>query len=209
MRPTIALAGFLTATLASAAYGQAPTTVQLPTFHFFTVQTAVSVPDRGGTTLGSLQRALEGSRARGLGKGPLLGNRATSSARTGGGMSVHATIHDLAAMDEALLSAAASKRRGTGDLPVDVAPGLTAPVAAGVESLAEIRDRNAHADAAEAAEIATLFAKAQQAEVERKPVVARLYYQMVARRAQGDLKQLALIRIDVLSGRAARVVGNP
>src|SRR5262245_35901674 len=44
-----------------------PTTVQLPTFSFFTVQTVVSVPDGGGMSLGGINRAADGSVTRGFG----------------------------------------------------------------------------------------------------------------------------------------------
>ena len=201
MRTTISLATLLaTGALASTAFGQAPTTVQLPTFRFFTVQTTVSVPDSGGAYLGGINRARDASRTRGLGKGPLLSNRGISSERTGGGMSVHATIHDLASMDEALLAEAAGKRVVASESPV-----IVAPITRGVESVAAIRAENDRAARSAAAEIAGIFAKAQRAEAENKPVVAKIYYQMVARRDAGELKQQALERLDVLSGKTAQI----
>jgi hypothetical protein len=48
--------------------GQAPTTVQLPTFRFFTVQTSVSVPDGGGAYLGGMKTARDSSLTRGFGR---------------------------------------------------------------------------------------------------------------------------------------------
>ena len=42
------------------------------------------------------------------------------------------------------------------------------------------------------------FAKAQTAEAEQKLGVAKVYYQMVARRANGELKSLAEARLAVL-----------
>ena len=187
-------------------FGQAPTTVQLPTFHFFTVQTTVSVPDSGGTYLGGINRAVDSSRTRGL------GSRGSASGRSVGGMSVHATIHDLASMDEALLASAAAKRvtplDTPADAPVNRAPGLVGPASAPVQSVAAIRQQQAGAADAQAAEIAGLYAKAVQADAEKKPVVAKLYYQMVARRDTGNLKQQSLARLDVLTGKSSRIAGR-
>ena len=201
MRSTICLATLLTlAALAPTAFGQAPTTVQLPTFRFFTVQTTVSVPDSGGAYLGGINRARDASRTRGLGKGPLLSNRGISSERTGGGMSVHATIHDLASMDEALLAKAAGKRVVASESPL-----VIAPVTSGVESVAAIRAETDLAARSAAAEVAGIFTKAQKAEAENKPVIARIYYQMVTRRDAGELKRQALARLDVLSGKTSQI----
>lgn len=78
------------------------TTVQLPTYNFFTTQTSVSVPDMGGTYLGGINRSASGGRQFG---GPFIpGNRAFGKDTSGGGMSVHVQIHDLEAMDAALLA---------------------------------------------------------------------------------------------------------
>ena len=62
----------LFASLATVVCGQqpppnAPTTVQLPTFSFFTVQTTVSVPDSGGAFLGGIGRGADGGSSRGFG----------------------------------------------------------------------------------------------------------------------------------------------
>src|SRR3954452_788871 len=68
---------------------QVPTTVQLPTFSFFTVQTTVSVPDGGSVSLaGGINRAADGTVTRGM--APL--NRGIGSSRGASGVSVHATI---------------------------------------------------------------------------------------------------------------------
>ena len=47
----------------------------------------------------------------------------------------------------------------------------------------------------------SFFARGQQAEADGKPNVAKIYYQMAARRATGDLKQQVQARLDVVSGR--------
>ena len=84
----------------------AATTVQLPTFSFFTISTTVSVPDSGDAYLGGVGGGRSGSRS----SGPGLGNRAGGSGIDAGGVSVAAQIHDLGAMDRALLAEAAADR---------------------------------------------------------------------------------------------------
>jgi hypothetical protein len=194
---------------AAFAQAPAPTTVQLPTFRFFTVQTSVSVPDGGGTYLGGLKSARDSSLTRGFGP---FRNRGIGSDRGAAGMSVHATIIDLKEMDDAILAEAAAGRPGAPAFDPDSAraellsrhvgttfashaaasAAETAPLAG---SVAAIRAENAVAAQARAAEAAQYFAKAQRAEGEGKPTVAKYYYQMVARRDQGSLQQQALERI--------------
>ena len=84
--------------------GLPATTVQLPSFSIFSVNTTVSVPDRGGMYLGGVNRARDGSRTRGL------GNRAIGSDRAANGVQVLATIHDMDELDRAVLAKAAAKR---------------------------------------------------------------------------------------------------
>jgi len=191
---------------------QAPTTVQLPTFQVFTVNTTVSVPDGGGALLGGINRAADGSVTRGLplaskipGLGRLAGNRGIGSTRSAANMSVHATIIDHQELDAAVLAQAAANRGGVsltdkqalatqqradfitrnlarGEVPASVQLNPAIP------SVEEIRRKNELAAANRDAEAQAWFAKAQNAEAEKKPAVAKIYYQMVARRATGDLK---------------------
>jgi hypothetical protein len=82
-------------------------TVQLPSFRFFGVSTTVLVPDRGAAVLGGNSTAYSGSQSRGLpllgGAGPLGQSRGIAQGGTTGQMSVTAQIHDLEAMDTAVL----------------------------------------------------------------------------------------------------------
>jgi hypothetical protein len=193
-----------------------PTTVQLPTFSFFTVQTTVSVPDSGGSYLGGLMRARDGSVTRG--NGPLR-NRGIGSERGASGMSVHATIIDNSEIDEALLAQAAARRGERVDLSAAKAEALTRQVSRAdpstkpsstmaANSLAAIREQNAAAAAQRAGEAAALYAKARQAEAEGKPGVAKVYYQMVVRRDSGQLKELARSRLSALSETKAGTVAK-
>lgn len=184
----------------------AATTVQLPTFSFFTVQTTVSVPDSGRMSLGGITRGRDGSVARGFGP---FQNRAFGSDRGASGATVHASIIDFEEIDRLLLAAAA-RRSGA---PLDPAMGKAADLtkhierAAGVAehslplpgSVAAIRAQNAAAAEARANEVVNLLAKAQQAEADGKPAVAKIFYQMVIRRDTGQLKQQAQARLSALA----------
>lgn len=99
--------------LATHSSGQQPTTVQLPTISTFSVQTTVTVPDRGGAYLGGVSRSASHATQWGTpflhGIGPtsrLSGNPTLASRGVTGGLHLRATIHDLQAMDQAILSQA-------------------------------------------------------------------------------------------------------
>ncbi len=96
---------------ASVAFSQQPTTVQLPTYSYFTTNTTVSVPDRGSVYLGGVKRAATGRSEFGT---PLLpfGNRSIGTERSATGVSVSVYIHDFEAMDEYLLSQPTSGEKG-------------------------------------------------------------------------------------------------
>ena len=199
--------------------GQLPaTTVQLPSFSVFSVNTTVSVPDRGGMYLGGVSHARDGSTTRGFGP---LANRGVGSDRAASGVSVHATIHDLDELDKAVLAEAAAKRG-----PIDPDLARAELIRRGVaksdrvaqdgaadhgslpNSVAAIRAKNAAAADARASEAADLLAKAEVAEAEGKASVARIYYQMVSRRDAGQLKQLAESRLARLSGKSGGQVAG-
>jgi hypothetical protein len=200
----------------SAAMAQQPlpaTTVQLPSYSVFTVRTTVSVPDGGGAYLGGLNSGASNSSR--LGIGP-LSNRGLSSSRGASGVSVSATVIDHEEIDRALLMEATAKRgmSETATARTDVKAATIAKsiptrsaardssergAAALPGSVAAIRDANAAAAELQAAELAGYLAKAQQAEADNKPGVAKVFYQMVARRDQGPMKQQAMERLAVLT----------
>jgi hypothetical protein len=197
--------------------GQLPaTTVQLPSFSIFSVNTTVSVPDRGGMYLGGVNRARDGSSTRGFGP---LRNRGIGSDRATSGVTVHAEIHDQDELDRAVLADAAAKR---GAIDPDLAKaelirrGVGRGVAEGIgaagaipsqpaDSVAAIKGKNAAAAEARASEAAELLAKGEAAEAEGKASVAMIYYQMVVRRDAGQLKQLAEGRLAKLNGKSGAV----
>jgi hypothetical protein len=107
--------------LAAAALLAAPQSVcaqavQLPTFRYFSVQTTVSVPDRGGMVLGGVNSSSSGSTSRGFGP---LRSRASGSNIGASTVSVHATIIDHNELDQAVLAEARARR---GDLPLMLQP---------------------------------------------------------------------------------------
>lgn len=99
--------------------------VQLPSYNFTTIGTTVSVPDRGAAYLGGVYRSSEGSTIRGVPLVPFK-NRAIGSSSGASTMSVHATLIDLAAMDEALLAKAAAKRAAAPYGPYRIDPAIAA-----------------------------------------------------------------------------------
>jgi hypothetical protein len=158
--------------------------VQLPSFSYFTTNTSVLVPDGGAAYLGGVNRAGSGSTSRGIpGLGGLpFGNRGSANYASGGGMQVTATIQDLHAMDEALLAQTAkSATSGAADLSLQST--ATRPVA----SLAEIRQQQAAAAQSQQAEAEELFNQGVTQYDQGKLGVAKIYLQMAARRATGDL----------------------
>lgn len=194
------------------AFSQQPTTVQLPTYSFFTTSTTVSVPDRGSVYLGGVNRAAAGRNEFGV---PLLpfGNRSIGSERSAAGASVSVYIHDFEAMDEYLLSQpislnpqpAVSRPLGPPIAGSQARPALPASAddiwqarlgaatrgSAGpmAKSLADLRAEHQRDQQARQAEAAQWLQRGRQAESSGKANVARVYYQMAARRATGELKE--------------------
>lgn len=212
----------------SLASGQA---VQLPTFRYSTVQTTVSVPDRGAMHLGGVGSAAAASRSRGvplLGMVPGLGrlgrNRAFSRSTGASSMSVHATIIDHAELDRQVLAEAARRRRAGGGLLVDrgaerradflslnvgrPAPKSDVPdshtTVEKTPSIEELRRRNEAARAERDEEAVTFYEKGRAAIANGKRGAARVYFNMAARRASGELKSQVQDALAELSGAPSR-----
>jgi hypothetical protein len=196
------LAGAPTIALAQARFGA----VQLPTFNFFTVSTTVEVPDSGAGFAGGVSSAASGCSQGGvLG----LGSRPFFNVARGGGVSVTAEIHDFDAMDKQLLGADFDRRASAEamadaiavrKLPIMLRPVVasnlpkSSPLAldvAGGSSIAEMRRQQAAEDSAADREARRLFDQAVELQTAGKPGVAKVFYQMAARRATGELKERA------------------
>jgi len=192
---------FLLAGPAALVAQQQPTTVQLPTFSFFGVGTSVSVPDRGSTYLGGVNRASTGMNEF---KTPLtpFRNRSFGMERSASNMSVSVFIHDFDAMEEALLGdqpapgmALGPRWPQTGPERLTARSAAPAPPAA---SVAQILQDRAREQLSRQQEAENFFQRGRSAEESGKPNVARIYYQMAARRASGDLKQQVAARLEAL-----------
>jgi len=192
-------------------------TVQLPTLRVFSVNTTVSVPDRGGLNLGGVDTYRSASVSRGVpglsgvpGIGPLFGSRSIGSSTTSAGASVTATIIDHHEIDAHLLAEAAARRGEDLRLaPVsDRERRLAAHVAAGMAtttlggetilagaSLVEIHARRKAVESREFAEMVELFERGLRAEAAGQMGAARCCYATVARRGPHSLKKRARQRL--------------
>ena len=136
--------------------------VQQPVVSTNSVRTTVSVPDRGSALLGGVSSA-ESARSN---YGPLRSGTSTGLSRSASSMSASVYIHDLRAMDEALLnsvpdSPSPSAIRGPSRVP---------------------SDETVRGEVVSPAEKATKFERlAKQAEAAEKPGLAKLYWQAAAK----------------------------
>ena len=227
---------------ASEAMAQA-TTVQLPTFSFFSVATSVLAPDRGSALLGGVNRASEGRSdfgvpcLRGL---PFLGRGFHSTAigrQVGAGsMRVSVQVHDFDSMERSLLgnstagavpapgqalvpiggplaaimgsnagiSGINAHRRTDGYVASDVVSSAARPAA----SVGEARAMRQAEMAAVAEEAQRLFQRGLKAESEGNRRLAKVYYEMAARRASGPLQQDISARLAALAARHSATVAQ-
>ena len=188
--------------------------VQLPTFTTFSVSTTVSVPDRGGVYLGGVKRSRTSSVSRGvplLGKAPgigrLFGDRALARESSASGALVTATIIDHRELDAAVLAEAARRggdagewavRRRASELTRHIArrdlPRSATRTAGSTASLDDIRNRADTERLERNREGQDFLEKARRADEAGKVAVARIYYQMAARRLEGTTQQQAADR---------------
>lgn len=202
---------------AATAWGQESTTVQLPTFSSFSTNATVSVPDRGSAYLGGVKRAASGRNEFGT---PLLpfGNRSIGTERSVSGARASVFIHDFEAMDRYLLSQPTPSRDLRAPLagPLAVYP-KTSPSAADVRrrrpdpagggsgrlagmSVADLRAERLQEQGKRHEEALKWIERGRIAETAGKANVARVYYQMAARGATGELKLQVAARLEALDG---------
>jgi len=207
----------------------------LPTPRSFTASTSVLVPDRGMAHLGSISRAREASTTRGIPglaqlpvAGRLFRNQAIGREVGHAGAAVTATIIDLRELDEQVLSSVRlpvlsaeeiQQVRQVDFLSRNIArQGVQLPTrttraetgAARRSSVAEIRRQNQQAAAQRQQEAEEYLQRARQLDAEGKIGVARIYYQMAARRTVGREQQSILDRLRTLTAqRAAGLTERP
>ncbi len=190
-----------------------PTTVQLPTFSFFSVETTVSVPDSGGGYLGRMARAASGSSQHGL----LPRNRALGRECQAGGAFAKAFIHDFGEMDHDLADAlspgwsmrAAAAQRGEREKMSEVTARPADPLERQLadqqdddlaqQSVAQIRaQRQAQKAAAKAldnSEVQILLERGEAALAEGKPAVAKVFFQSALNKAGTHEREMIARRL--------------
>jgi hypothetical protein len=184
---------------------QQPTTVQLPSFSFFSVSTTVMVPDSargyGRVYAGGNNFAASGRNE--FGPPFLAGNRATGAERRAAGMFVSAQIHDLDAWggDHLLTRPELRAARAT-PLPRTIgreeAPPQVAARDEPIRSVAAIRQDRDRKTAEQQTEALALLERGRKCEAEGKPGAAKVYYQMAATRSEGELRAEILAAIKAL-----------
>jgi hypothetical protein len=162
-------------------------TVQLPTFHYFGVQTTVVVPDRGSIPLGGVTYG-GSTRTRFDRVGPNYGHGQFNETL---GLSMSATIIDHDEMDRTLLSEAARKRGAKFDV-------LGRPVAEDQpmarQALAPVRiDQHRERVGGE-----VYLRRGREAEVKRQPELARVFYRRAAKLGNAVEKRTAEERLAAL-----------
>lgn len=195
-------------------------TVQLPTFHFFSVNTTVSVPDGGDVLLGGIGRSASGRSERGIPGMPIrpFDNVATGRTTGASNISVSAQIHDFDAMERALLG---SDIVSTAPVrpPLATAPAAqlavkigSAPVAgsAPVGSVAALKAQVAVEDAAREKDAAASLARGRQLLAEGKTSLAKTYCQIAARNSTAEVRQQALATLQEIerSKAATKIAGQ-
>ncbi len=213
-QPNLYLSLVVLAVSVSPALGQRPgSAVQLPTFSHFSVGTTVSIPDRGSTLMGGVNRSASGSSSY---RSPLLPfrpfkNSAIGSSQSASSVRASAWIHDFQAMDEYLLNQAPRTVRADNGIqqpfvanraPLEAKPWAATdgqlPAGPLLTVEAEQQRREAKAET-RATEAQTFYVRGQEAEAAGKANVARIYYQMAVRRATGDFQGEVLGRLRSLS----------
>ncbi len=156
---------------------QAPTTVQLPSFQFFTVSTSGLVPDRGTMSLGGISTS--GTSA--LASGPFFPQSASGSTMNSSGMSISVQIHDMAELDAAVL--AQTKPIGSASSSSVAGSPSTAS-----QSIAEARRQHEQETAAVDDQARDYYQRGLLAESNAQVGAAKVWYQMASRRATGSFK---------------------
>lgn len=195
--------------------------VQLPTFRFFGTSTTVSVPDRGTAFMGGNTTAYSGSNSRGtplLGPttGPLFNNRGLASGGTTSNISVTAQIHDLDAMDRALLggmSADEFRRQvrsgtasGNASSRLTLGPANPADKTRAVTSTPSYSEQEFAAQLKRQQQAEEQLAMGQAMAARGKIPLAQSYYRLALNNANDELREKVLQAQAELSNTAATPV---
>jgi hypothetical protein len=185
--------------------------LQLPTFHYFSVDTSVLVPDRGAAYLGGVNYSSSQSTQRGIPglNGPMFGSRASSRSTGGGGMWVTAQIHDFEALEAQLLGQngatagrPGSQRANAGAL----ADANRTPSFA--QSIAALRNQAADEDSAKLAEAKAYLQRGQEKLKAGQFGLAKIYFQMAEKRSGGEVREQALAGLKAIQNKPGRAVAK-
>jgi hypothetical protein len=125
----------------------------------------------------------------------LPGNR-SGGAQTGAASNrVTVTVHDLQAMDEAILAGAPQPAAQSG---LHAASAHLSSAAQAVPSVAEARRLHEQEQLDKTDDAQSWYDRGLAAEQAGKSSVAKVYYQMVVRRASGEVRALAQARLEAL-----------
>ena len=187
MRWSVALSSLMAIASAVPAAAQV---IQLPSFHSFSINTTVVVPDSGARPLAGTRRGRAGSSRFGG-----VPQRSAGIEREAAGAAVLAQVHDPQQTDLALRQEAQARRAGKA-ARVPVAQARPAdrdePLAGAdsrLKSVAQIERERAAQRAAADREARLLVERARAAKAAGKPKVAAIYYATAAGKAKGALKQ--------------------
>ena len=158
-------------------------TIQLPSFSNVGVNTTVVVPDSGGAHVSKDRRAASDLNF----FGGFPRQRGWSVRRQASGMSVTAQIHDPQAADLALRSSVAGKNASAQQAPLAIDAGRAASDAP-LGSVSVLAERRAQKLADAEREALNLVEKARREQAAGKTSVAKVYYRMAAKIAQGELR---------------------
>jgi hypothetical protein len=173
--------------------------IQLPSFHSFSVDTTVVVPDSGPRPLAGQKRA----RASSSRFAPAAPHRASGIDRQAAGAAALATIHDPRQADAALLQRAQALRAKQQATPSAAARPPAAASDPLPKSLAEIERQRAEQSVTSGREARSLIEKARAALAAGKPAVANIYYGRARNQAAGPLRQQIDAEVRRLSESAA------
>jgi len=192
----VALAGCLWPSMAQAQQAQAE--IVVPQFNFFGVNTTIVAPDRGGASMGGVNRAADVRNEFGF----FPRDRGISSSRTASGSNVRVWITDFNEMEEELArrsgqaSAAASRRGFSGSLRRYAAtPSSSDKAPASDAKLADTKSAAEDEATSKESHAANLLKRGQEAEANGKAKVAILYYKSVASLEGTSSAKIARVRL--------------
>ena len=171
--------------------------IQLPVFSGMNLRMKITVPDRGEASPASVNNTVTASQSLPIpgmnnvpGVNRLTENQAFGLETAKSPSTVSAWIRDYAAMESALNAEEVAKANGGAAESAPPVPGVaardrsTSSATYGDESLTSIRARQSQEDAKLEKEVSDLIAQGDAAKAAGKPGVAKIYYDMAARKAK-------------------------